>query len=61
MSGTAVSMTPPLTPPVEGTGEEVMDSDSLDYMDFFINDMELSPVKEEKGSEMFIYFLYVIV
>ncbi|ROT73627.1 hypothetical protein C7M84_007953 [Penaeus vannamei] len=50
MSGTAVSMTPPLTPPVEGTGEEVMDSDSLDYMDFFINDMELSPVKEEKAT-----------
>nr|XP_045584951.1 protein MMS22-like [Procambarus clarkii]XP_045584952.1 protein MMS22-like [Procambarus clarkii] len=52
MSEETVSMTPPLTPPLErkGEGELLLDSDSLDYMDFFMNELEPSPVKEEKAS-----------
>ncbi|XP_069953800.1 protein MMS22-like isoform X2 [Cherax quadricarinatus] len=51
-----MSMTPPLTPPLdqmgkgEGEGDLQMDSDSLDYMDFFMNEFEPSPVKKEKVS-----------
>ena len=44
-----ISMTPPLTPPLEGKGDDDFDSDSLDYMDFFNAEMEVSPVKEMEG------------
>ncbi|XP_042213133.1 protein MMS22-like isoform X2 [Homarus americanus] len=47
MSEGTMSMTPPLTPPVE-KGEVMMDSDSLDYMDFFISELNTSPAKEER-------------
>ncbi|XP_071548075.1 protein MMS22-like [Panulirus ornatus] len=45
-----MSITPPLTPPEERSGELLMESDSLDYMDFFINELDTSPVKEDKVS-----------
>ncbi|XP_064100133.1 protein MMS22-like [Macrobrachium nipponense] len=40
-----ISMTPPLTPPLEAEGNH-FGNDSLDYMDFFNTEMDASPVKE---------------
>ncbi|KAK7085296.1 hypothetical protein SK128_004701, partial [Halocaridina rubra] len=41
-----ISLTPPQTPPLGNfNGGNEMDSDSLDYMDFFSADLEPSPAK----------------